>query len=178
MLPRSAMQTKMNSPHGRGPERWSGWMVGKTRRRTFALQNASRGIGGEPGEDRRHAVSAVSASFRRCWRNCSYQPSLRWYASRKHVLITDRPPTSRLLLAQSCAISRSAPALSAAVRAKRASLYSCEIGAPGVAVGEEGLVSALTAVSATVASCSSCRITASCCLVRARALVVALAPGP
>ena len=92
---------------GGGLERRRGcWW--ETRRRTSMLQNASRGIGGEPGEDRRHAASAVSASFWRCWRNCSYQPSLRWYASHTHVFTTGRPPTSRSLLAQSCAVSKTA----------------------------------------------------------------------
>ena len=68
------------------------------------------------------------------------------------------------LLAQSCALSKPALTLPAAVQAKRASLYvyNRETGVVGVVVGEEWSVVVLTAAAATVASCSSCRTTASC----------------
>ena len=162
---------------GGGLERRRGcWW--ETRRRTSMLQNASRGIGGEPGEDRRHAASAVSALCWRCWSNSSYRHSLRWYASRTKWGTTGLPPTARWLLAQSCAVSKSALALSAVVQANRASLYNCETGVLVVVVGEERSVAVLTAASAIVTSCSSCRTTASCCLVRACASVVVLALGP
>ena len=89
-------------------------------------------------------------------------------------------PLSHWLLAQSCAVSKSTGtlALSAAVQAKGASLYNREAGVLGVVVQEEGPVVVLTAASATVVSCLSCRATVSCCLVRARASVVVLALGP